>query len=464
MRRALANLMEMDPEGIKSAIASGGVRIAVIGLGWMGLPTACILADRGARVTGVDSDEGIVEAVSNGEPPIQEPGLKQLLERLVKGGRLKATTDIAGAAAESDAFIIVVPTAVGRDGGADYRAIEKASKGIAEGMRPGSLVILESTCGPGVTERVVGGTIEKASGLRAGRDYGLAHSPIRAMAGRALQDLQTYPRVVGGIDARSLEAAAAIKEVMTKGGVVKVRDLRTAEATKLFEAVYRDVNIALANELAILSEKLGIDYIEAMRAANTQPYSHLHVPGAGVGGHCLPIYPYLLASSASEHGVSLKLVMESRHLNEDMPRHVARLCADALRASGRSLRRARVCILGVAFRANVKEARLSPSLELARILSRRGAILKAYDPFFSRAELSKIGLSSEPTLLQTISGAHCAIITVPHDEFKALDVRALASNMAKSPCLVDCAHIIDPAEAEKAGFIYRGVGRGLWSK
>ena len=460
----MTSLMEMAPEEIKSGIASGSVRIAVIGLGWMGLPTACLLADRGAKVIGVDSDEGVVQAISNGEPTVHEPGLQQLLGRLIKGGRLKATSDIVAAAGESDASIIIVPTAVGRDGGADYRAIEKASKGIAEGMKAGSLVILESTCGPGVTEGIVGGTIEKASGLKAGQDYGLAYSPIRAMGGRALQDLQTYPRVVGGIDAKSLEAASAIKEAMTKGGVVRVRDIRTAEATKLFEAVYRDVNIALANELAILSERLGIDYMEAMRAANTQPYSRLHIPGAGVGGHCLPVYPYLLASSASERGLALKLVMESRHLNEDMPRHVARLCAGALRASGRPLRRARICILGVAFRANVKEARLSPSLELAKILSRRGAIVKAYDPYFSRAELSKMGLNSEPTLLQTASGAHCAVITVPHDEFKAIDVRGLASDMAKSPCLVDCAHIIDPAEAEGAGFIYRGVGRGIWSK
>ncbi|MEM3589578.1 MAG: nucleotide sugar dehydrogenase [Candidatus Bathyarchaeia archaeon] len=460
----MSNLMGMVPEEIKSAIASGSLRIAVVGLGWMGLPTACILADRGAKVIGIDSDEGVVRAISNGEPVIHEPGLEQLLEKLIKSGRFEATSDITAAAAESDAFIIIVPTGVGRDGGADYRAIERASKGIAEGMEAGSLVILESTCGPGVTESVVGGTIEKASGLKAGRDYGLAHSPIRAMAGRALQDLQTYPRVVGGIDIKSLEAAAAIKEVMTKGGVIKVRDIRTAEATKLFEAVYRDVNIALANELAILSERLGIDYMEAMKAANTQPYSHLHVPGAGVGGHCLPVYPYLLASSASEHGVSLRLIMESRHLNEDMPRHVVRLCADALKVGGRPLRRAKICILGVSFRANVKEARLSPSLELAKILSRRGAIVKAYDPYFSRAELSKMGLNSEPTLLQTVSGAHCAIITVPHDEFKALDLRGLASSMAKSPCLVDCAHIIDPAEAERAGFVYRGVGRGIWSK
>lgn len=315
-----------------------------------------------------------------------------------------------------------------------------------------------------MTERIALSTLEKHSGLKAGEDFGLAYSPIRAMAGRTLTDLQSYKRVVGAINKKSLDAASAILSTTTKGELIHVRDIKTAEAAKLFEVIYRDVNIGLANEFAVFCESMGIDYMEAMAAANSQPYSHLHIPGIGVGGHCLPVYPYMLIDEAKSQDVNLKIVKTSRSMNEEMPKHILGLIANGLRLSGKPLRRARVTVLGISYRPNVKEIRFSPSIELISLLKRRGARVTVHDPRFSCEEIGKLGHQAEPTLKKAIEKADCVVIAVAHDEFKRLDARELVAAMSRSPVIVDCVHQIDPVEAEKSRAVYRGVGRGLWTK
>jgi UDP-N-acetyl-D-mannosaminuronate dehydrogenase len=253
----------------------------------MGLPTACLYAEAGAKVIGVDMNPKVVERVSKGDAQIDEPGLSAMIKKAVRAGKFTATTSTEEATANSDILFLVVPTMIDRQRRADYSAVEDACVSIGKGLKNGSLVIFESTCGPGITERVVKGAIEKYSGLVAGQGFGLAYSPIRAMGGKALQDIQTYAKLVGAIDKKSLEAACAALSVIVKGELIRVRDIKTAELAKLFETIYRDVNIALANEFALLCEELGVDYVETMRTANSQPYSHLHSTGVGVGGHCL---------------------------------------------------------------------------------------------------------------------------------------------------------------------------------
>jgi len=460
----LIDTLRSAPEDLKRQVAKGNITVSVIGLGWMGLPTACLLSEAGAKVIGVDINPRVVEKLNEGASHLEEPGLERLVKRHMRTGRLKATTSIEEASSQSDVIIIVVPTLIDQSKRPDYTAIENACKEISKGMHKGSLVILESTCGPGVTERVVRNILEKRSGLSAGEDFGLGYSPIRAMAGRALADLQSYNRVVGAINKKSLDAACAILSTTTKGELIRVRDIKTAETAKLFEAIYRDVNIGLANEFAVFCENAGIDYMETMAAANSQPYSHLHIPGAGVGGHCLPVYPYMLIDEAKSQGVKLRVVKTSRSMNEEMPKHVMGLAANGLRSSGKSLRRARVTVLGISYRPNVKEIRFSPSLELISLLKRRGARVTVHDPKFSCDEISKLGHQAEPTLKKAVEKADCVIIAVAHDEFRRLDARELAALMSRSPVIVDCIHLIDPTQAEKSRAIYRGVGRGLWTK
>ena len=430
----------------------------------MGLPTGCLYAEAGARVIGADMNPKIVERINKGETPVDETGLSPMLKKAVRAGKLTTTISTEEAAASSDVIFIVVPTMIDRQKRADYSAVEDACVSIGKGIKNGSLVIFESTCGPGVTERVVKGTIEKYSGLVAGQGFGLAYSPIRAMGGRALQDMQTYPKIVGAIDKKSLEAACATLSVIVKGELIRVRDIKTAELTKLFETIYRDVNIALANEFALLCEEIGVDYPETMRAANSQPYSHLHSTGVGVGGHCLPVYPYLLATEAYTLDAKLKIVMDARKINDFMPRHVAKLASDGLRVCGKSLKRAKAIVLGISYRPNVKELRYSASLDLISILKKRGAKVTAFDPLYNASEMESMGLSSEPTLRKAIEKADCIILTVAHDEFKNLDTIELAAHMSKQGLIVDCANVLDPTSVEKTGLVYRGTGRGLWTR
>ncbi len=456
--------MSLEPAEIGVRLRAGELTVGVIGLGWMGLPTACLFADAGTKVVGADQDSRTVERVNKGELTIDEPGLLPILKKAVRSGKLRGTTSNEEAASQSDAIIIIVPTSIDKQKRADYSALEDAAKGVGKGLRAGSLVILESTVAPGVTERLLKGVLEKHSGLKAGENFGLAYSPIRGMGGRAVQDLQSYAKAVGGMEKKSLEATCAVLSVIVRGELLRMRDIKTAEAAKIFEVIYRDTNIALANELAILCEVNGIDYMEAMRAANTQPYSHLHLPGVGVGGHCVPVYPYLLMTEADALSAKPRLVSESRRINEKMPRHVLHLVADALRVCGRSLKRARVTVLGITYRPGVRELRFSPSLDLINLLRARGARVTVYDPLYSPSEISKMGYSTEPTLKKSLEKADCAVIAVAHEDFKGLDVIELAAPMSKPGSIVDCAHILDPVRVEKSGMVYRGVGRGIWTR
>ena len=457
-------LLSREPGEIAVGIRDGRLSIGVVGLGWMGLPIACLFAEAGAKVIGADMNPKVVERVNKGDSSMDEPGLPTLLKKAVRGGKFTATTSTEEVAANSDILFLIVPTMIDRQKRADYSAVEDACVSIGKGLKSGSLVVFESTCGPGITERVVKGTIEKYSGLVAGQGFGLAYSPIRAMGGRALQDMQTYTRLVGAIDKKSLEAACAALSVVVKGELIRVRDIKTAELAKLFETIYRDVNIALANEFALLCEEMGVDYVETMRIANSQPYSHLHATGVGVGGHCLPVYPYLLATETFAYDARLRLALDARKINDLMPRHVAKLASDGLRVCGKSLKRAKVVVLGISYRPNVRETRYSPSLDLINILKKRGARVTAFDPLYNGSELEAMGLTSEPTLRKAVEKADCVILSVAHDDFKKLDTIELAAHMSKQGLIIDCTGILDSASVEKSGLIYRATGRGLWTR
>jgi len=459
---APSELLTTDPNDIPKKLKAGFFTIEEVGLGWMGLPFACLFADAGAHVIGVDQNSSLVKMINSGKPPINERGLPELLRKVVRSGRLTATTDTLDASSKSDMITITVPTLIDRHEKPDYSHVEEACIDIGKGIRQGALVLFQSTCGPGVTDRIVRSTIEKYSGLKAGEDFGIAYSPVRAMGGQGLCDLQKYSRAVGGIDRRSTDVAVAALSCIVEGKLIRTRDMPTAEASKLFETIYRDVTIALSNEFAIFCEEAKIDYLEAMKVANSQPYSHLLLPGVGVGGHCLPVYPYLLAFETETSKV--KLSMESRRINDEMPRHVLRLATDGLRVSGRSVKRSKFTVLGIAYRPNVKETRFAPSVELVNLIKKRGGRVSIYDPMFTPEELKRMGYHAEPTLAGALEKADCAIITVAHEEFKSIKAIDLGGNMSKNAVIVDCAGIIEPAQIEKVGLIYRGVGRGLWSK
>jgi len=452
----------MDPRDIPARLRRGLLTVEMVGLGWMGLPLACLFSEAGARVIGADQNSSLVKAINSGKSPIKEEGLPELVRKVVGSGKLVATADTEDASSKSDIIAIMVPTLIDRHKKPYYQHVEEACVEIGKGIRSGSLVLFQSTCGPGVTDRVVKATIEKHSGLKAGNDFGLAYSPIRAMGGQGLTDMRKYARAVGAIDKRSLDVTVAVLSCIVDGQLIRMRDIPTAEASKLFETVYRDVVIALSNEFAIFCEEARIDYLQAMMAANSQPYSHLLLPGAGVGGHCLPVYPYLLAAEADS--TKLRIPMDSRRTNDQMPSHVVRLATEGLRICGKSVKRSRFTVLGIAYRPNVKETRFSPSIELISLLRRRGSRVSVYDPLYAPEELKHMGYHAEPTLPGALERADCAVLAVAHDEFRSIKAIDLAANMSKNSVVVDCTGTLEPQDIEKVGLTYRGIGRGLWSK
>ncbi|MFQ6073948.1 MAG: nucleotide sugar dehydrogenase [Candidatus Bathyarchaeia archaeon] len=435
--------------------------VCVVGCGRIGLPTACLFAEAGFRVIGADVNARTVALLNKGKAPLSEAGLAELLKKHVKNGRFTATKDIREAASTSDIIVLAVPTPVDLKKKPDYTSIERPCKEIGRGLRAGSLVIVTSTAGPGTTETIIKETLEKTSGFKAGVDFGLAYSPTRAAPGRVLQDVATHARVLGAINEKSLKAASLVLGTIVKGGIVKVRDMKTTEAVQLFENIHRDVNLALANEFAQFCEKIGIDYFEAQKAANTQ--SNCHLPAPRIVSGQVSKDPYLLLEEAENVNAKLRMVLLARKINDEMPVHAIRLVKDALKQCGKPLRRAKISILGVSHHPDAKESR-SKTKELVRRLRAKGAVVQVYDPFYSQKELTEIGYNTKKTLTKTVEGTDCLLITVGHDRFKRLNLGKIKLLMKKKPAIVDMGHVIDPEKAEKKGFIYRGVGRGIWTK
>ncbi|HWO72823.1 MAG TPA: nucleotide sugar dehydrogenase [Dehalococcoidia bacterium] len=420
-------------------------RVAVVGLGKIGLPLAALFAGRGAQVTGCDIDPEVVEAVSRGESPVKgEPGLDEAVRLAHAAGNLRATANTAAAVAESDVVVVVVRAGIDSAGRPNYRQLDAAAGAIAHGLRRGTLVLLETTVPVGTTRHHFGRLLRGGSGLGEG-DFHLAYSPERVSSGSVFRDLATYPKLVGGVDAASGAAAKRFYSSMLEAEVLLLPDAETAEFTKLAESVYRDVNIALANELARAAEQLGVDFAVASAAANSQPYSHLHDPGLGVGGHCIPVYPYFLMQAAD-----LPLVSMARETNDSMAEHGVGRLAEALEdgLAGRT-----VLILGLAYRGGVKEAELSSTLLVAEALRRRDARVLVHDPLFSASEVRALGL--EPATLPPSVAVDAIVLQAGHPEYAGIDFRSFRGCAA----VLDGRRFFDPAAVEAAGLRYLAIGK-----
>lgn len=454
-----SSAMKLEAKDLDTPEKRGKYTVCVVGCGRIGLPTACAFAEAGFQVIGVDADPHVVSLLKKGKSPFVETSLSALMRKHVRNGRLTATTDTQKAASQSDIILIIVATVVDEKKKPDYSRMEKASKDIGMGLRRGSLVVVASTVGPGITETLIKETLDNASGLKAGQDYGLANSPTRAAPGRVLQDLADYTRVVGAINEQSFKVTSLVLGTISKGGIAKVHDLKTAETVKLFENVYRDVCLALSNDLGLLCEKIKVDYMEAQSAANTQPYCHLLRPGI-VGGH-IPKDPYLLLWEAENAGANLRLPALARKVNDEMPEHTVQLARDALSKHQKPLRRAKVALLGVSYSPNTKEHRGNAVDRLVKTFTEKGAVVRVFDPLYTYKELKDLGYPAERSLTKTVEGTDCIVIVVGHNRFRRLNWRKLRSLMTKAAAVVDMGNVIEPETAKNSGFVYRGAGRGV---
>lgn len=426
-------------------------RIAVFGLGHIGLPTAALFARAGFDVTGVDISTETVEKVNIGKSPVPEPGLDELVAEVVGKGKLRATVDGVSAAEESNVMVVVVPTPVNSDNTSDLSAVISATETISEGLKRGDLVIIESTVPPGACENVVLPILEK-TGLRASRDFGLAYTPERALPNNTLHEMQNNARVIGGIDDKSADMAAELYGKVTRGEVIVVDDIITAEMVKLMENTYRDTNIALANELAVICESLGIDAIKAIEAANHHPRVNLHTPGPGVGGHCLSIDPYFIVEMAEKHGVPARLIRTAREVNESMPFHVLDIIRDALESAGQDLAGSRVGVLGVAYKGDVADARETPTRPLVAALISEGAEVVVNDPHVDPNMIREMGV--KPVSLEEALESDCVVLMTDHSEYLEITPEMIVGGI-----FICTRPVLDPEEFRERGIVFRGVGR-----
>lgn len=417
-------------------------RVAVIGAGKMGLPLACVFASRGAEVVACDADLGTVEAINGGICPFEEPGIGKLLAEQVAAGRLRATTDTRGGIAESQVCVVLVPVMLTEDRHADLSIIKSISADLAAGLQRGSMVSYETTLPVGTT-RALGALIE-SGGLRAGVDFDVVFSPERVKSGFVLRHLFDNPKVVGGITPASAARGEAFYTEYLGAPVQNVGSLEAAELVKLAGMVYRDVNIALANELAGYAEAVQVDFESVRIAANTDGEAAILTPGIGVGGHCTPVYPYFMINEAGARGIRLPLTEAGRSINDQQPRRVLDRTGDL---QGKS-----VLILGLGFRPGVKESAYSPAFSLREEICRRGGFPRLHDPMFSGEEITALGF-----VPAAVPGHQVVVLNTAHTEYAALDFSALARSGTE--VVVDGRGLWHRSEVEGAGLRYVGIGK-----
>jgi nucleotide sugar dehydrogenase len=424
------------------------VKVAVVGLGHIGLPLAVQYASRGHEVLGIDIDRRIVDTLNGGASPhLDEQALVDRVPQLVDGGSLRATTwdraDLAGV----EVVVVIVPVVVDADRQIDFAPIDAATRDIARRIGPGTLVVYETTLPVGTTRTRFGPMLAEGSGLELDEQLFLAFSPERVLVGRVFLDLQRYPKIVGGTSDESTRRAVEFyRSALDEGTEVwAVANAETAEMTKLAETTYRDVNIAYANELAIVASRHGIDVSEVIGAANSQPYSHIHQPGVGVGGHCIPVYPHFLFNDDPQ----LRIPPLAREINEAMGRFTVDLIEDRIG----SLDGQPVLVLGVAYRDDVREDAFSSAFRLRDELRAAGAVIHAHDPYFDDGHLRALGF--EPWSFESAAPVRVAILQAAHAAYREMDPSAIPG----LELLVDGRNVLERRRFEDAGVRYVGIGR-----
>jgi UDP-N-acetyl-D-mannosaminuronic acid dehydrogenase len=518
-------------QSITNKVKHGEITISVIGLGHVGLPLSVLFASEGGKVIGCDSNQELLRLLKEGTSPIAEHtsnlfpnsrilgelcpncGVKLFAEQnndslifcphcmkiaRVEAGRVRLSEEIfkreqsgndsddigsllrealeartisftespRDASSKSDVIIITVGTPIDHLKRPDTKNLALASTEIGRGLKRGSLVILKSTVSPGTTENLVLPLLEQESHLKAGRDFGLVHMPETTLEGLALFELRTLPRIVGGIDRKSAEAAAAVFRIF-EAPVYVFDSPKITESAKLFENIYRDVNIALANELALACEALGLDVIEVIEAARVDPKTHLLSPGPGVGGYCLPKDTFYLTEPASKKGFHPRITHMAREVNDSMPKHIVDLLSQGYMELGIDVQRSQILVLGLAFKANTADIRNSPSIPIIKALRDLGGAVSVHDPIVDLAKVDSLpgGVGRFNDLALAMRNCESIVLLTDHLEYRQLSTAGEILRLAPHlKLVVDARRIFDPAFFERAGIIYKGLGRGIGRK
>lgn len=425
--------------------------MAVVGLGYVGLPLACSFASTGLRTLGYDIVAAKVEKIDAGINPIEgdEPGLSELLFEVHKKGSLHASTDPASLK-EADAIFVCVDSPVDEDKMPNMKFLRSAVSTIAKNMKRGALLSIESTIPPGTMTGLVIPAVREDLGFEPGKDYLLVHCPERVMPGRLLRNIKEYDRILGAFDEGSADVASEFYSRIVQGNIHRT-SLINAEITKTAENAYRDVQIAFANEVALLCEELGADVFEVRNLVNTCPFRDMHIPGSGVGGYCLPKDPWLLLSAAKH--ARKEVIPAARRVNEYMPLHLVEMVRKAL--LDRNIKgKARVAVMGLSFLRDSDDTRNSPSLVVIDHLEKECDLI-VHDPFVQKPYKVEMVKEAE----RALTGADCAVFVTDHSCYKDLDLGSVKLLM-RTPIIIDGRNIFDKAACETLGYTYKGIGKG----
>ena len=413
-------------------------KISVLGMGYIGLPTACMLANSGFEVLGVDIDEEIINKLNFGKLHIEEPELEKIFLSAFKNKRLKVSLELE----KSDVFIIAVPTPLDHQNKADLSYVISAANKIRDKIEKGNLVILESTSPPGTTRNIVGKIITSSTGLLAGKDYYLAFCPERVLPGKIVYELESNDRIVGGIDKKSAEITEDIYKTFVKGKIF-LTDLETSEFVKLTENTYRDINIAFANELSLICRDYGIDVREVIKYANMHPRVNILNPGPGVGGHCIAVDPWFILENTGRKDT---LIEKSRNINNNMPFIISGRVAEIVN----KYKEPRVTIFGLSYKENVGDIRESPAVVINNELTKKGIKVSIYDPLVTNTKYNLSGLED------SIDDSDLILLFSGHSVFKEIDL-ASVSDLMRNRNIFDTRNFFNKETVEKLGFNYYNI-------
>ena len=444
-------------ENVKRSLQNQTLKVCVIGIGRIGLPTALSFAKSGLETIGVDINENLVNNINSGKFPLKdEPGYDEIFDDVLKNKKFSATMNIENAVPNSDLILLSLPTPMDENNIPDYSALRTVASKLSEILSPNSLVIVESTIEPGFIEDEMVSIISKSGRLSVEDNFFIGVCPENANPGEILHDFTNLPRLVGGINSEIAKIIQSIYNFVFSVELVEMPNCKTANAVKLTTNVFRDINIAFISELSLMFEKLGIDTNKVLEAATKKYNFQVHYPGAGVGGPCLPINSYQLLNTAKRTCSNLSIIETGRKINEKMPEHVIDLTINAFDEASLSLENSHILILGVSYKPNVKDIQLTPAEEIIKKLQNKNVIVHLYDPYFTSTEV--FGIIVEKNIEDIISKVDATIIVTGHDEFKKFDISLF--NKMQHPILIDTRGIVNPFIAKDKKLIFRGLGRG----
>lgn len=443
-------VLHLKPEEIDTSEKRGKYTVSIIGCEEKGVFYAIAFAEAGFKVICTDADQTLVKRLAKGKTMFSDREMETKLKSFVRREKLSVTSELKNAVSQSDIIVMTLNAKIDDKKHPDYSEVESTCKQVGTALSRGALFIYGGIAALGFTEGIVKETLENTSGLRVGEDFGLVYNPIQFFDRQALASISDQELKVAAIDGTSLESAVKVLGVLTRKGVQQISDVKTAEAALLFTIVKQDANLALANELAVFCENAGINYFEALELVDMQEPSFSPTVEADEGNRN---EAYLLLESAENLNCKLRLPALARKVNEDMVRHAINLTKDTLRSCGKTLRRARVAVLGTA------KPGTAPTI-FVKMLEKRGVKASLYDSMLSKNEIANMARVLKRSMKEAVEGADCIVIFTEQDQFKRLNYKKLRAVMKMPAAIVDLTGIVEPKKVEREGFTYRGLGRG----